>query len=699
MTPSASPQERESLLEGLTSPFDEVRRLAVEQLLRLPIEEAVARLVEALGDEAWRVRKAAVERIVACREDAIVLPALLAGLSDDENAGRRNAAFEAFVAMGVRAVETLVAATAGPDVDVRKLAVDALAAIGDERARAVFVATLGDADVNVRAAAADALGRVGGAAEIAELVRVGTDPGEVPLVRLSALRSLAGLQASVGVDRLTDALDHPQLQPAALELLGHSTDPGVIVELEKAVSSERPTLRESAVRALLQQLARCDGRELMDLVARVRSLARADERLVARCCAGLEGEDVARRSALVQFLGVVADERSVLPLLRAGRDEALRSLVDDTLATLGPVAVSALEPVWGRLEVDLEMRACQLLGRIGGERAEALLVATLQGERTGAAESAAQALGEGGGSARITDLVRRLERASADPEPDALELVERSIDAIVRIAERAEAADPRIHGQGIDVLVGRLGGAPTPLRVAIARVLARIGRAEDADVVEYLAKDASPLVRRAAVHALARLPHERARTLARLALGDEASGVRIAAAGVLGGCDAPDALEDLARLASDGDARVAAAAVRAAGAQLERRGMRFDGGESWLVHALDREPTVSLAALEALMRIGGPGAATAAAGVLARPEAELVRSATTCLARHAPIEALAQLVPLLAHADWTVRAEVVQALAARRHRNALPALLRRLEVEEDAFVRDALLAAARRLEE
>lgn len=699
MTAVPSSQERESLRDGLASPSDEVRRLAVEQTLRLPVEEAVALLVERLGDEAWRVRKAAIDRIVACREDSIVLPALVAALSDGENAGRRNAACEAFVAMGSRAVGSLVEAAASPDVDVRKLAVDALAAIGDERSRAVFVFALGDSDVNVRAAAADALGQVGGVAEVAALVRVGTSAEEVPLVRLSALRSLAGLQASVGVDRLADALAHPQLRPAALELLGHSTDPLAIGELEKAISSGLRTTRESAIRALLQQLARCDDLGAERLVEHVRGMARSDDRLVERCCDGLAGEDVTRRAALVQFLGIVADERTVEPLLRAGRDEALRSLVDETLVALGPVTVSALARVWGGLEVDLEMRACPILGRIGGARAEALLVQSLQGERTSAAECAAQALGEGGDFGRMTDLVRRLERASTHPEAEALELVERLIAAIAQLAERAESADPGVHVQLVEVLVSRLGGASTALRVAIARVLARIGRPEDADVIEYLAKDASPLVRRASVQAFVRLPEERARAAARLALGDEASGVRIAAVGVLGASDDRDALDDLARLASDGDSRVAAAAVRAAGALLDRRGQGIGEGRAWLERALGREPTVALAALESLMRIGGPVVAAAAASALARPEAEVVQSAAACLARHAPPDALAALVPLVSHEDWAVRAEVIQALAARRHRSALPALLRRLEVEQDAFVRDALLAAARRLEE
>ena len=46
-----------------------------------------------------------------------------------------------------------------------------------------------------------------------------------------------------------------------------------------------------------------------------------------------------------------------------------------------------------------------------------------------------------------------------------------------------------------------------------------------------------------------------------------------------------------------------------------------------------------------------------------------------------------------------MRAEAVQVLAARRLRRALPAMLRRLEVEDDLYVREIVLSAARIIEE
>jgi HEAT repeat protein len=113
---------------------------------------------------------------------------------------------------------------------------------------------------------------------------------------------------------------------------------------------------------------------------------------------------------------------------------------------------------------------------------------------------------------------------------------------------------------------------------------------------------------------------------------------------------------------------------------------------------VEREPLVSLAAVEALARIGGSVAVQAATKALGRAEPEIVCAGISCLGRHAASSDLLPLVDLVGHADWAVRAEAVKVLAARGLCRALPAMLRRLEVEIDAFVREAILLAARKLE-
>ena len=57
-----------------------------------------------------------------------------------------------------------------------------------------------------------------------------------------------------------------------------------------------------------------------------------------------------------------------------------------------------------------------------------------------------------------------------------------------------------------------------------------------------------------------------------------------------------------------------------------------------------------------------------------------------------------RLLPLVSHPDWSVRAEAIQTLADRGTAKAVPAILRRLETEQDEFVRTVTLRALERLE-
>ena len=186
-------RERAAIVRDLASPEDEMRRRALERVVTLPSAEAIPPLVDGLGDASWRVRKTAVERLVACAERERVVEALLVSLADGENPGRRNSAVEALVACGSRACPALIAALSSEDVDVRKLVVDTLAGIAEPGTETALIPLLRDPDVNVRASAADALGVIGGDSTPAALAARLDRAGEDRLVQLSALRALAAV--------------------------------------------------------------------------------------------------------------------------------------------------------------------------------------------------------------------------------------------------------------------------------------------------------------------------------------------------------------------------------------------------------------------------------------------------------------------------------------------------------------------------
>jgi HEAT repeat protein len=329
-------RDRQSALDDLASPDAEVRRLAVERAVALPVEEAIGVLVDRLGDPSWRVRKAAVERLVAMPDPQAWVARLIAALGDGENPGRRNAAVEALVHGGRRVVPDLVAAIGADDADLRKLLIDTLAGIADPGSEAVLVAALADPDANVRVAAAEALGAVGGAAAQRALRERSAQADEDRLVRLAALRTLAALDAQVPARELCPLLDDAILRPAALDLLGRSDDAAAPVLL-KWLGSESRTSRMAAVRSLLLRIARSDDGEAGRLVAAIREQA-ASLPAVDDAIAALASSDLGAQLVAMQFLGIVREPRAVVPILRAVRDEALREVGLSTLQELGPLA-------------------------------------------------------------------------------------------------------------------------------------------------------------------------------------------------------------------------------------------------------------------------------------------------------------------------------------------------------------------------
>jgi len=692
-------RERESIRQDLESPDEEVRRLAVERLAGFSADESMPKLVDCLGDSSWRVRKSAVERLAQISEPWRAAPALIVALADGENPGRRNAAVEALAHAGPRVVPDLIDATRDADVDVRKLVVDALAGIADERATGRLIQMLDDPDANVRGAAADALGGIDDARIPSALLEVAVKSDEDPLVRFSALRAISRLEHSAPAQDLAGVLDDPVLRPAAFAVLGHSDDEQATEFLLKGLVGTSRAAREAAMEALLRVLARLDGVRAGWLIERISETAREGEDLVADGTERLETADLSTRLVLVQFLGLLRNAEVVIPVLMAGRDEALAEVALATLAAMGPLTERALEAAWASLPAEACELACQVLGRTRGESGQARLLVALDDTDPRLREASARALGRRRCADALPALVRRLEVSADLADAEGEEELAAVTEALVTLTRVEDGAPGSSTDQAVALLAARLNGASEHVRLAIATVLGRIGRDEDADLVTRLLRDENAAVRRAAVQALGRLDSEAAAEPLRLALADEAGAVRIAAARALGDSRQAGVVDDLSRLALDHDATVRAAALRALGAHAAS-GRAGDAGEvvALLSEALADEGTVAMAAVESLSAIGGVAAARACLPMLQERDPELVIAAIACVGQHGDPDALTTLRPLVSHPHWSVRAECIGALSERGVVSAVPAILRRLETEQDDFVRDTILRALKRLE-
>jgi len=456
VTSDVARREREAILHDLASPDDEMRRLAVERLLSLPIVESLPHLLAKLGDASWRVRKAAVARLVSLSERHPVEDALIEALSDGENSGRRNSAFEALVGIGRRITPPLVAALASEDVDVRKLVVDVLGAIGDPDCTPDMVAMLRDEDANVRGAAADALGVFGDEEAVRALEKVATEETEDQLVRLSALRALARLEHPMGVDELGAILDASLLRPAAFSLLGLKSDEAAVECLLKGVTSDSRASREAAMQALLRVFSRSDDARADDIARRIASTAAGCDPVVVDSLDRLQDADLSTRLTLIQFLGLAGDPRAAIPILRAASDEAIAEVAFATLESMGAAAIRAFESEWDGLGSALRADACALIGRCGGEASAKLLIGALDDVDTTLRANAARALGEMRCIEALPDLVRRLDRAANEHDDELEDEVAALVGALVALAPSPEK-DPASHaGDVIDVLSAHL---------------------------------------------------------------------------------------------------------------------------------------------------------------------------------------------------------------------------------------------------
>ena len=684
-------RERLAIARDLASADEEVRRLAVERMALLAVDEVVPRLVECLADSSWRVRKSAVERLAAWPDADAVARALCLALADGENPGRRNAAVDALVRRGAAALPRLIETTRDPDPDVRKFAVDALGGIGDARAIPDLLIRLRDADTNVRASVADALGAIGGPAAAAALCQVARSDDEDALVRFSALHALAAQDVPISASDLAGALSDPMLRPVALEVIGRlPDDEGAVQALLKGLDGPARAVREAAIRSLLRLLARSDVDSADRLLARMRERVAAQPAIADAAVERLLEADLPTRLALVQFLGAVRHHPAALAVLLSARDEALEPIAQGALEVMGAPAEAAIDEVWRDLESDARRAACGFFARGSGARSGERLCEALDDADPAVRIAAATALSVRALPQAVPMLARRLEISAADSLRElAEEELTAATEALCAIARKGGA------DRVIDTLRAALAGAAEPVREAVARVLGRVGRAQDADLMELLLKDASAPVRRAAVDALARLEPGRARESLRMAIGDESPEVRAAVARAFGTAGR-EALEDLERLAADEDVRVRATAIGALLGGDEASERRATALSYFDAACADQAP-VALAALEAATRAGG-SLALRALRLLERPEPELVREVIRCVGVHADAGALEALIPLVGHADWSVRAEAIEAIAERSLRRAAPAILRRLDIEQDEFVRGAALRALARLE-
>jgi HEAT repeat protein len=303
----------------------------------------------------------------------------------------------------------------------------------DPRAEAILVEALGDAKAAVRFGAARALGRPGRSASVEPLVKLLSAPGEPPLVRGAAARSLGAIGDAGAVPALLAAR---QATPAEVRVAARQallTLPPAIAPLarpelliEILTDAEAPESARSA--AALELSETQDPRRIPLLVAALEAPAPANPPAAPATAADLiSARTEARRSlpaTAARALGQLGAKEAVPSLVRAaaGHRGEVRAAALEALARLrAPEATAVAVECLGDPDPRPRRWAALLLGEVEAREALGHLRSALEDSDEGVRLQAIRGLVRMNDSTAVDQLAHALEREAVPHVREALQ--------------------------------------------------------------------------------------------------------------------------------------------------------------------------------------------------------------------------------------------------------------------------------------
>ena len=315
-------------IEQLKSPDEEVRRIAVTSLADNSHDSVLELLDQALGDESWRVRKAAVQAFRAFPDRGLSARALINALTDPDNAGRRTAAMEALISMGKEATSYLLDSVRHPDEDVRKFIVDILGEIKDSRAVEALLPLTRDPAENIKLAAIEALGSIGGDQAFEELlILLASDNVSV---QFGVLHALSQIGNPIPLASIRPLLSKKILRRAIYDALGHTRDLEAVNLIVDGLTDSGKSARQAAARAL-HRLATDSMLEAAAEQAVKKRLARES---LAPFAEFIEGNHIHTKRATIKLLSMIGTPEAMKILIRAADDDTVQVEVTEAISRI-----------------------------------------------------------------------------------------------------------------------------------------------------------------------------------------------------------------------------------------------------------------------------------------------------------------------------------------------------------------------------
>jgi HEAT repeat protein len=571
--------ERERELATRLAQGDETTRLNAAETISDDQSYDAATLLDALSDESWQVRRAAV-RGVSQRAAPEAISALLNSVVENhQNPSLVNSALQVLASSDVDTLSPLLNLLNGPEADLRMQAALALGEQRDARALPALVNALRDDNANVRYHAIEALGKLKAMDAVDPLMEIAESRDF--FLAFPALDALAKIGDARSAPKIVSLLEDELLREPAVNLLGQLGDETAVSPLTSLLNT--PTAPTDLIADALASLSDRfeaqygEGAYIADLTSREISPTGVQNLLDA-----LEtpGKQNLRSIALV--LGW---------LKRSGVDRALTRLMgrvdlrDDIVEALVRHGSTTVDLLIAQLSAeDLEVRrsAVVALGRIRDASATSAIVKTLDDESL--AIDAANALGQIGDPQAVDGLLNLIGSSDAS-------IRQAAVSALNSLASPPTAAsvNPLLHD-------------PDPnVRESAVKIAGYFGYAESAGELLKLARDPDEGVRCAAIEHLPFVEDDRVLDVLVSAIKDETPKVRAAAARALGNMDAPPVVDHLIKGLGDEDVWVRYFSARALG----RR--RSEYSVEALERVLEKEKFnhVRIAALDSLGQIGG----------------------------------------------------------------------------------------------
>jgi len=313
----------------------------------------IQRLLKELNSADWWARSAAIKGLLLLNEKSY-LPALEKALKNHENTLLRNASMELYVALGARALPSLVALLKDDDPEVRIFAANLLGDIKDRRAVQDLIRAMKDTDSNVRVASTEALGKIGASEPVAALSAALNDE---PWVVMSAIKSLGDIGGGEALQVLYGCLERDEYRGITFDAIEAAGDEEAIEHITPFV--ERDDTREWALKAVVSIAVR----------AGIKIVPEYFLNLVPHLLALQQSPHPEIRKAAFIALSWSEDLRGIPSFISALNDDELQEYAISAILAMGEEAVPEIIDALRDPERPQRCMLADLLSMMGEHRA------------------------------------------------------------------------------------------------------------------------------------------------------------------------------------------------------------------------------------------------------------------------------------------------------------------------------------------